>query len=126
MDFSSRIIVAMQFQGTPLAVGYATADDCFGGLRRLQCGRPYWGGLVCMFYTQLAIVVDGGGAWNSQVALSCFFAGQETAELEEVAVYQRGVSCKVATLRTWVAVMIKTGDGKKRDNVYNGYPLHAL
>ena len=66
-----------------------------------------------MFYTRLAIVVDGGGAWNSQVALSCFFSGQETSELEEVAVYQSSVSRKVATLHTWAAVMINTGDGKR-------------
>ena len=57
---------------------------------------------------------------------SCFFAGQETTELEEVAVYQRGVSCKVATLHTWVAVMIKTGDGENRDNVFGGDSLHTL
>ena len=54
------------------------------------------------------------------------FAGQENSEFEEVAVYQRGVSCEVAILHTWVAVMVKTGDGKKRYNVFNGYALHAL
>ena len=46
--------------------------------------------------------------------------------MEEVAFDQLVVSRKVATLHTWVAVMINTGDGKNMDNVFNGYPLHAL
>ena len=67
-----------------------------------------------------------GRVRNYQCALYCLFAGQETSELEEVAVYQRDVSREVETFHTWVAVMVKTGDDKKRDNVFNGYPLHTL
>ena len=54
------------------------------------------------------------------------FFGQETAKLEEVTVYQCGVSCKVGNLHAWVAVMIKTNNGTKRDNVLDGHSLHAL
>ena len=74
--------------------------------------------------------IGDGGGWgivqNSQGVLSCLFARQETAELEEVAVYQCVISREVATLHTWVVVMVNTGDGENRDNVFNGYPLHAL
>ena len=58
--------------------------------------------------------------------MSCLFAVQEIAELEEVAVYQRVVSCKVSTLNTWVAVMIENGNGEKRDNAFDGDSVHAL
>ena len=74
--------------------------------------------------------IGGGGGWgivrNSQGVLSCLFARQETAELEEVAVYQCVISREVATLHTWVVVMVNTGDVENRDNVLNFYPLHAL
>ena len=74
--------------------------------------------------------IGDGGGWgivqNSQGALSCLFARQETSELEEVAVYQCGISREVATLHTWVVVMVNTVDGENMDNVFNGYPLHAL
>ena len=58
--------------------------------------------------------------------LFCFFTGQETSELVEVAFYQRGVSHEVATLHTWVEVMIKTGGGKNIDTAFDGDSLHAL
>ena len=58
--------------------------------------------------------------------MSCLFAVQEIAELEEVAVYQRVVSCKVSTLNTWVAVMIENGNGEKRDNAFDVDSFHAL
>ena len=54
------------------------------------------------------------------------FAGQETAEFKEVVVYQCGVSRKVANLHARVAVMIKNGDGKKRDNALDGDSLHVF
>ena len=64
----------------------------------------------CVWHT-----IGNSGGWesvrNSRDALSCIFDGQETAELEAVAVYQCGLSREVATLHIWVAVMIKTGDG---------------
>ena len=96
------------------------------GLVRLQFGASSLGRVGwCVPHT-----IGNGGGWgsvrNSQGALFCLFAGRETSELEEVAVYQRGVSRKVETLHTWVAVMVKTGDGEKRDNFFNGYPFHAL
>ena len=58
--------------------------------------------------------------------LSRFFSGQYTAELEEVAIYQRGVSREVATLQSLVSVMVKTSNSEERDNAVNCYPLHAL
>ena len=58
--------------------------------------------------------------------MSGFFYGQDTAEFEEIAVYQCGVSCKVATLLVWVAFMIKTVYDENRDNALNGDSLHAL
>ena len=67
-----------------------------------------------------------GSTWNPQRALSGFFAGKETAEFKEVAVYQYNVSREVATLHAWVAFMIKTGDGEKRDNAIHFDSLHAL
>ena len=79
-----------------------------------------------MFDTRLVIVVDGEAFVIPKGVFSCLFAGQKTAELEEVVVYQSGVSYKVATLHPWVAVMVKTSDREKRDNVFNCYPLHAL
>ena len=65
-------------------------------------------------------------AWNSHGALSCFFAKQNTAELDEVAVCQCCLSRKVATINTCVVLMIKTGNGKKRDNAFNGDYFHVL
>ena len=50
----------MHFQGTLLAGGYATADECVGGWGGCGAGRPTGGGLVGVFDTQFAIVVDGG------------------------------------------------------------------
>ena len=67
-----------------------------------------------------------GGTWNYQGTLLGIFAGQETAEFEEVAVYQCVVSRKVATLHAWVAVMIKTGDGEKRENALHCDSVYAL
>ena len=64
--------------------------------------------------------------WNSQGALFRLFTGQETAELEEVAIDQRGVSRKVANLHSWVSVTVKTRDSEERDNAVNCYPLHIL
>ena len=75
-------------------------------------------------------MIGDSGGWgsirNSQGAMSCLFAGQENAKLEEVAVYQRDVSRELATLHTWVAVMVNTEDSKNRDTEFNFYPLHAL
>ena len=85
-----------------------------------------WGGASCRRRVSWCVrhtIGDSGrwgGTWNYQGALSGLFTGQETAELEEVIVYQCGVSREVATLRAWVAVMIKTGNVKKRDNVIHG------
>ena len=67
-----------------------------------------------------------GSTWNYQGALLGIFSGKETTEFEEVAVYQCGVSCKVATIHAGLEVMIKTGDGENRDNVIDGDSLHAL
>ena len=97
---SSYIIAEMHFQGNPLACGYATAYYCVGGRRGCGVGRPAGGGLVGLFDTGLAIVLDRGAVWNYQGVLCCLFSGQETAELEEIAFYQRGVSRKVSTLHT--------------------------
>ena len=46
--------------------------------------------------------------------------------MEEVAIYQRGVSREVANIHSWVSVMVKTSDSKERDNAVNCYPSHAL
>ena len=54
------------------------------------------------------------------------FARLGTAELKYAAVHQCGVACKVVTLHAWVAVMIETGDNKKRDNPLIFDPMHAL
>ena len=53
-------LAAMHFQGTPLAGGYTTADDCVGGWGGFWAGHPAGGGLVGVFNTLLAIVLDGG------------------------------------------------------------------
>ena len=50
----------MHFQGNPLTSGSATADDCVGGWGGCGTGCPYGGGLVGVFDTQVAIVVDEG------------------------------------------------------------------
>ena len=58
---------------------------------------------------------DSVGWWsvrNSQGALSRSFDVKETTELEGVAIDQRGVSCEVAILHSWVLVMVKTHDSK--------------
>ena len=47
---------------------------------------------------------------DPQGPLSRFFAGQETDELEEVAIGQCVVSREVSTLHSWVLVMVKTCD----------------
>ena len=96
------------------------------GLKRLWGGASSWGRVSWCVRNTIGDSGGWGSAWNSQVALSCIFTGQDTAELEEVAVYQCGVSREVATLHTWVAVMTKTGDGENRDNAFNVYPLHTL
>ena len=67
-----------------------------------------------------------GRTWKFQGVLLGLFAVQDIAEFEEIAVDQCGVSCKVATLHAWVAVLIKTGDGEKRDNVLRCDSLHVL
>ena len=59
-DLSSHIIAAMNFQGTPLAGGYVMADDFVRGWGGCGAGCTCWGGLVGVFDTQLAMVVDGG------------------------------------------------------------------
>ena len=75
-------------------------------------------------------MVGNSGRWwrtfNFQGTLSGIFAGQDTAEFEEVTVYQCGVSREVANLHAWVVFTIKTGDGKNRDNASDGDSLHAL
>ena len=50
----------IHFQGTSIAGRYAMADDCVGGWGGCRTGCPSGGGLVCVFDTLLAIVVDGG------------------------------------------------------------------
>ena len=50
----------MHFQGTPITGGYDTADDCGGGWGGCRTGRTTGGGLVGVFNTRLAILVDGG------------------------------------------------------------------
>ena len=68
------------------------------------------------------MIGDSVGWWNvrnSQGALSCFFYGQDTAELEEVAIDQRGVSRDLVTLHSWVSVMVNNRDSEERDNVVN-------
>ena len=59
-DLYSHIISAMHFQGTPLAGGYATADDCVGGWGGCMAESPAGVGLVGMFDTQLDIAVGWG------------------------------------------------------------------
>ena len=75
-------------------------------------------------------MVGNSGRWwrtfNFQGTLSGIFAGQETAEFEEVTVYQCGVSREVANLHAWVAVVINTGDGEQRDNELHCDVVHAL
>ena len=68
----------------------------------------------------------GGSTWNYQGALSGLFAGHDTAEFEDIAVYQCRVSREVATLQAWVSVMIKTEYGENRDNALHCDSLHAL
>ena len=85
-----------------------------------------WGGASCQgrvsWCVQHTIGDSGiwGSTWNYQGTLLVLSAGHETADFEEV------VFRKVATLHVWVAVMIKTGDGKKRDNALHGDYLHEL
>ena len=71
-------------------------------------------------------IVGWGSTWNSQDALSSLFTGQETAEFEEVSVYQYGVSREVVNLHAWVSFVIKTGDGENRDNALYCDSLHAF
>ena len=79
-----------------------------------------WGGASCQGRVSWCVkhtIGDSGiwgGTWNSQGALLVLFAGEETAEFKKVAVYQCGISCKVESLYTCVAVMIKNGDGENR------------
>ena len=40
--------------------GYVTADDCVRGWEGCGARCPFWGGLVGVFDTRLAMVVDGG------------------------------------------------------------------
>ena len=75
------------------------------------------------------MISDSVGFWSVRIshgALSCFFSGQETVELEEVAIDQRSVSRKVATLQSWVLVMFKTRNSDERDNAVNCDLLHTL
>ena len=69
-----------------------------------------WGVGWCFRHT-----IGDSGRWgstcDSQGRSLGLFAGKYTAELEEVAVYQCGVSPNVETLHAWVVVMIKTDDG---------------
>ena len=58
--------------------------------------------------------------------MAVIFDGQNTAEFEEVAVYQCVVSRKLETLNAWVYVVINTVDGKNRDNTLHFDSLHAL
>ena len=74
-----------------------------------------------MFNKQLATVVDGGA-----LGIPNFCCRQETVEFEEVAVYQCGVSREVVTLHAWVAVVIKTVNGKNRDIALHCDSLHDL
>ena len=67
-----------------------------------------------------------GSTWNHQGAFLGLLTGQETTEFKEVAVYQCSVYREVATLHAWVAVIIKTGNGEKRDNSLHDDSLHAL
>ena len=96
------------------------------GLGRTWGGASYQGRLSwCVRHT----VRESGRwwrTWNTQGALLGLFDGQDTAEFEEVTVYQCGVSRYVATLLAWVAVVIKTGDGKKRYNALHCDAVHAL
>ena len=59
-NFSSHIIAVMKFQGTPLAGGLATTDNCVGGLEGCGVGSPAGGRLVGVFDTRLSVVVYGG------------------------------------------------------------------
>ena len=89
-------------KGNPLVGEYAGADDCVGGLGELQGGvfslvRVTW----CVKHT----IGDSGGWWsvrNSQGALPCIFAGQDTSELEEVTTHQCSISRKIETLHSWL------------------------
>ena len=62
----------MHFQGTPVAGGYDTADDFVGGWGGCGAGRPSREGLVGVFDTRLAIVVDGGSFGISKAC--CLFS----------------------------------------------------
>ena len=48
-----------EFPKYPLAGGYATLDDYFGGWGGYGAGRPFLGGLLGTFDTRLAMVVGG-------------------------------------------------------------------
>ena len=107
--------------------GWVGHGGCFcWGLERLWGGasrrvRVSW----CVWH-MFGCRSRWGKTWNSQGALLCLFAGHETAEFEEVSVYQCGVSHEVANLHAWVAVTIKTSDGENRDNTFNGDSFNAL
>ena len=58
--------------------------------------------------------------------MSGIFDGQETADFLEVTVDQCSVSHEVGTFHAWVSVVIKTGDGEKRDNALHCDYLHTL
>ena len=46
--------------------------------------------------------------------------------MEEVAIDQNGISCKVATLHSWVTVMVKNRDREERYNAVNCDSLRPL
>ena len=98
----------------------------FWGLGRIWGRASCWGRLSCCVQHNIGNSGRWGSTWNYQGVLSGLFSGKETAEFEEVAVYHIGVSREVATLHAWVAVVIKTGDGEKRDNALHCNTLHAL
>ena len=84
------------------------------------------GGVIWCVLRTISYSGRWGSTWNYQGVLCGLFTGQDTAEFEEVAVYQCGVSRKEATLHAWVAFMINTSDGEKRDNSLDGDSLYTL